>query len=61
MFSVINHNIVFFTIYREMVVEILLDDGFLIPTEEQLKSLNIECPGNRTAFVKLVAIDCMSY
>ncbi|XP_055499568.1 ribosomal biogenesis protein LAS1L [Leucoraja erinacea] len=30
---------------REMVVEILLDDGFLIPTEEQLKSLNIECPG----------------
>ncbi|XP_069749068.1 ribosomal biogenesis protein LAS1L [Narcine bancroftii] len=30
---------------REMVVEVLLDDGFLIPTEEQLKSLNIECPG----------------
>ncbi|XP_067853214.1 ribosomal biogenesis protein LAS1L [Heptranchias perlo] len=30
---------------RELVVEALLDDGFLIPTEDQLKSLNIECPG----------------
>ncbi|XP_067903504.1 ribosomal biogenesis protein LAS1L [Heterodontus francisci] len=30
---------------RETVVEALLDDGFLIPTEEQLKFLNIECPG----------------
>uniref|UniRef100_A0A4W3JVD7 Ribosomal biogenesis protein LAS1L n=1 Tax=Callorhinchus milii TaxID=7868 RepID=A0A4W3JVD7_CALMI len=30
---------------REVVMLGLLDDGFLIPTEEQLKSLNIECPG----------------
>ncbi|XP_078067504.1 ribosomal biogenesis protein LAS1L [Mustelus asterias] len=30
---------------RELMVEALLDDGFLIPTEEQLKFLNIECPG----------------
>ncbi|XP_048461261.1 ribosomal biogenesis protein LAS1L [Rhincodon typus] len=30
---------------RELVVDILLDDGFLIPTEEQLKFLNIDCPG----------------
>ncbi|XP_038630524.1 ribosomal biogenesis protein LAS1L [Scyliorhinus canicula] len=30
---------------RELMVDVLLDDGFLIPTEEQLKFLNIECPG----------------
>ncbi|GCB61916.1 hypothetical protein scyTo_0007131 [Scyliorhinus torazame] len=32
---------------RELMVDALLDDGFLIPTEEQLKFLNIECPGKR--------------
>ncbi|XP_043560773.1 ribosomal biogenesis protein LAS1L [Chiloscyllium plagiosum] len=30
---------------REVVVDALLDDGFLIPKEEQLKFLNIDCPG----------------
>lgn len=35
-------------VFREILVDVLVQDGFLIPTAEQLESLDIDTSGTNT-------------